>query len=46
MRPTNVNTYLRAIIERHSVALDQGAIISVTEGRTRVRRLPISGADI
>lgn len=41
MRPGRVNRYLNGIISQHGEALEQGAIISVTEGQTRVRFLPI-----
>jgi predicted nuclease of predicted toxin-antitoxin system len=43
MRPSNVNRHLQAIIEQHREALASGAIITVTEGRIRVRQLPITG---
>jgi predicted nuclease of predicted toxin-antitoxin system len=41
MRPFNVNRHIRAIIEQHDEALEGGAMVTVTEGRIRVRRLPI-----
>jgi predicted nuclease of predicted toxin-antitoxin system len=41
MRPNNVIAHLRLIIARHETALASGAILSVTERRIRVRRLPI-----
>lgn len=41
MRPDNVNRHLRAIINQHQAALNQGSIVTVTEGRIRVRPLPI-----
>ena len=41
MRPDRVNAYLRRIITLHSETLEQGAIVSVTEGQIRVRLLPI-----
>jgi predicted nuclease of predicted toxin-antitoxin system len=41
MRPHNVNHYLRILVTEHQTALDKGAIFSVTEGRIRVRPLPI-----
>jgi hypothetical protein len=40
MRPDNVNHYLDRIISDHQAALEQGAIVSVTEGQIRVRLLP------
>ncbi len=42
MRSPNVNRYLAAILKQYSDLLEQGAIFSVNERRTRVRRLPIS----
>jgi len=41
MRPENVNRYLQNIIERYGGTLEKGAIITVTEGRIRVRALPL-----
>ncbi len=41
MRPCNVYRHLQAIIARHADALTMGTVISVTEGRVRVRSLPI-----
>jgi predicted nuclease of predicted toxin-antitoxin system len=41
MRPDNVNQYLHNILLQHQDALIQGAVISVIEGRIRVRLLPI-----
>ena len=41
MRPANVNRHLEAIIRDEAGALERGAIVSVTEGRMRVRVLPI-----
>jgi hypothetical protein len=41
MRPDAVNHYLDRIINDHQEALEQGAIVSVTEGQIRVRLLPI-----
>ncbi len=41
MRPSNVIAHLRLALGRHETALIDGAIISVTERRIRVRRLPI-----
>jgi len=45
MRPENVNRYLQGIIEQHGEDLEKGAIISVTEGRIRVRSLPLRVSD-
>jgi predicted nuclease of predicted toxin-antitoxin system len=41
MRPANVNEHLRQILAHHSTDMTQGVIISVTERRFRVHRLPI-----
>ncbi|MEW5941025.1 MAG: DUF5615 family PIN-like protein [Chloroflexota bacterium] len=41
MRPTNVSKYLFSIINQQTDALNQGAIISVTEKKIRIRALPI-----
>ncbi len=41
MRPENVNRYLEVILTRHRDALEQGAVLSVTEHRVRIRQLPI-----
>ena len=41
MRPDQVNTYMKEIIEKHPDVLEQGAAISITEGKLRVRLLPI-----
>ena len=44
MRPANVNRHLEALLAERSVELEQGVIVSVTEGRIRMRRLPIGDA--
>jgi predicted nuclease of predicted toxin-antitoxin system len=41
MSAENVNRYLLRIIDEHAADLEQGAILSVSEERIRVRRLPI-----
>lgn len=41
MRPENVNRYLQSIIGEQEESLKAGAIISVTEGRIRIRLLPV-----
>jgi len=41
MRPDKVNRYLESIVSQQRELLEQGAIISVTEGQIRVRVLPI-----
>lgn len=45
MRPENVNRHLQAVLDHHQDALDQGAMVTVTEGRVRVRPLPIEATD-
>jgi len=45
MRPERVNHYLQSIISQHQEPLERGAIVSVVEGRARVRLLPIGGED-
>jgi predicted nuclease of predicted toxin-antitoxin system len=41
MRPVNVNRYLVRILADHAADLERGAILSVSEGRIRVRHLPL-----
>ncbi len=41
MHPERVNRYLQTIITQHQNILEQGVIISVTEGLIRVKSLPI-----
>jgi predicted nuclease of predicted toxin-antitoxin system len=41
MQPQNVRRHLAAVIAAHETLLAQGAMISVTEGRIRIRRLPM-----
>ena len=41
MRPERVNRYLEEIISEYEGILERGAIVSVGEGRVRVRSLPI-----
>ena len=41
MRPEHVNRYLLKIIFQYPKALEDGAIITVTEGRIRTRNLPL-----
>ncbi len=41
MRPERVNRYLEEIIEGYGELLERGVIMSVVEGRIRVRALPI-----
>ena len=44
MRPERVNRHLHGIIAQHQDSLEQGAILSVTEGQIRVRLLPLSAS--
>ena len=41
MRPGSVNMYLTRVIHEFGDSLDDGSIISVTEGQIRCRQLPI-----
>jgi predicted nuclease of predicted toxin-antitoxin system len=41
MRAPNVSKHLFSIINQQTEALNQGAVLSVTERKVRVRRLPI-----
>lgn len=41
MRPEHVNRYLLKIISQYPEALENGAIITVTEGHIRMRDLPL-----
>jgi predicted nuclease of predicted toxin-antitoxin system len=41
MRPEHVNNHLINIISQYSKALEHGAVITVTEGRLRMRDLPL-----
>lgn len=43
MRPANVNRYLQQLLVEHRRSLQEGAILSVSESRVRVRTLPIKG---
>lgn len=42
MMAVNVNRYVDIILQEHTQALRQGAILSVSERRIRVRTLPIN----
>ncbi len=42
MRAEKVNRYLMHVLNEHADALQRGAVISVTEGQIRVRRLPLT----
>ncbi|MBC8234620.1 DUF5615 family PIN-like protein [bacterium] len=41
MRPVSINVHLAQVLERCEDYLKQGTIVTVTENRIRVRRLPI-----
>ena len=41
MRPKNVIRHLDSILKNHSQSLNIGAVLSVTEQKLRIRRLPI-----
>ncbi len=41
MRPSSVNHHLEHVLQQHRDELNSGAVIIVTEGRARVRLLPI-----
>ena len=41
MHPAQVNDALQRIISQHAETVEHGAILSVTEGRVRVRSLPM-----
>ena len=41
MHPARVNSALQNILAQHGEALEQGAMVSVTEGQVRIRRLPL-----
>ena len=41
MRPDRVNSYVEEIVAKYQEILEQGAVVSVTEGKIRVRILPI-----
>ena len=43
MRPANVNRHLQAVLDQRQEELGRGAVVSVTEGRIRLRQLPIGG---
>ena len=42
MRSDNINLHLAALLTQHRPSLEQGAIITMTEQRIRVRALPIT----
>jgi predicted nuclease of predicted toxin-antitoxin system len=42
MHPDRVNGALQIILSQHGEILEHGAMISVTEGQIRIRRLPLT----
>ncbi len=44
MQPHRVNHYLQAIVTEYQVSLEEGVIVSVSEGQIRSRTLPLQGA--
>lgn len=44
MRPESVSSHLQRVIGQARQELEQGAIVSVTEGLLRIRSLPIANA--
>ncbi len=45
MRPEIVNRYLYDVLDNHAIELQQGAIVSVSEGLLRVRILPLKAEE-
>ncbi len=45
MRSERVNRYLKSIIEQHGETLERGVIMSVAEGRIRMRFLPLRASE-
>lgn len=45
MHPERVNRYLQSLVAQHRSILEQGAIITVTEGQMRVRPLPLGAGE-
>ncbi len=41
MRADKVNRYVERVLSQYAAELQEGAVISVTEGQIRVRRLPV-----
>lgn len=41
MRPDSLNRYMAVILKEHEDLLENGFILSVTEGQTRARSLPL-----
>ncbi len=40
MHPEKVNRYLHGVLSQHQSVLEQGAVVSVSEGQVRIRTLP------
>jgi predicted nuclease of predicted toxin-antitoxin system len=45
MRPEHVNRDLLQLLTRHEAVLERGAFVTVTEGRIRIRSLPLRAAE-
>lgn len=45
MRPEHVNDHLLNVISQCSTALENGAIVTVTEGQVRIRNLPLGTSE-
>lgn len=43
-RPENVNDKLAEVLERFTPQLEEGAIVSVRDSLTRIRKLPLTGS--
>lgn len=41
MRPEQVDRHLQLVIRQYAAELENGAIISVSEGQVRIRQLPV-----
>ncbi len=41
MRPERVSAYLGEVVSLYQAALEQGVIVSVSEGQVRLRSLPL-----
>jgi predicted nuclease of predicted toxin-antitoxin system len=46
MHPENVNRYLFKVISQYSDNLENGSILTITEGRIRIRRLPLDPINV
>jgi len=46
MRPENVYGYLLKIISQYPENLENGAILTITEGRIRMRHLPLEPINV